>query len=138
MKAKGHKRCGNVAARFLSLPAVLYVFLFLLLLLFFQASALAVTGRTVAISPGNTHEDCGAVAPGQTLHYSFTSTAPVAFSIHYHKYPKEEMVIVMKRKQTRKLEGVYSPMATHEYCLMWANTQRTPVIVKYTKYVSGK
>lgn len=100
--------------------------------------AMAADKTTVSIGPGDSHEDCSPVGPGQTFNYSFTSTAPVAFSIHYHKEPRAKIVFVLKKRPATKLEGGYSPKEKHEYCLMWTNTQTTPLIVSYSKSVSGK
>jgi hypothetical protein len=115
-------------------PFFLLLVLAVTAVLIVKAPAIAANMKAVAIAPSESHEDCYEVGPGQKLVYSFESSKPVAFSIHYHKYRK--MVVVKEEKELSKYKGEYAPTEKHEYCLMWTNNQSVPVFVNYTKSVS--
>ncbi len=60
------------------------------LLLSFIAVSCATTGVrkieefTETIRPGHSYEECFELYMGKTLEYSFTSSKPLDFNIHYH------------------------------------------------------
>ena len=91
---------------------------------------------TIVIVHGASHEDCSEVGPGQTFNYSYDSSKPVVFNIHYHW--EKKMIIVAEQKPLMKYKGEYSPKEQHEYCLMWINTNYAPLVLRYTKSVSGR
>ncbi len=67
--------------------------------------------------------------PRDVLNYSFTSSAPLDFNIHCH----EGGNVICPVKTTSAGEtGKYYAEKEQIYCLMWTNTQTTPVQLKYT------
>ena len=91
---------------------------------------------TVVLVSGASHEDCSVVGPGQTLNFSYVSSKPVAFAIHYHWHGKT--ISVYEKKPLITYDGKYSPKQKHEYCLMFTDTNYPSLLVNYTKSVIGK
>lgn len=73
--------------------------------------------RNHGMSPYVVHEECLRVAPGEKIEYTFTSTFPLNFNIHYHEGSTVIMPIV-KDKVTEGA-GIYAPRIPQDYCLMW-------------------
>ena len=90
----------------------------------------------VIVDPSRIHEDCIDLFPGDVMVYSFRSSGPVDFNIHFHSegtitYPVSEKNILNK-------EGKFSPERKQFYCLMWTNPQKEPVHLTYTYNVVKK
>lgn len=62
-------------------------------------------------------EECLQLVPGDRVEFTFESTEPVDFNIHYHAGSAVVMPIV--REKTRADAGVYAPSIAEGYCLMW-------------------
>jgi hypothetical protein len=75
------------------------------------------TVRDHPITPYAWHEECMHLEPGDRVEFTFESTEPVDFNVHYH----EGKVVVMPlvREKTRSDAGVFAPPAAQDYCLMW-------------------
>jgi hypothetical protein len=69
------------------------------------------------LPPYELHEECVELKPGDRLEYTFESTEPVDFNIHYHDGNAVVMPVV--REKSRADAGVYAPPVAHHYCLMW-------------------
>ena len=69
------------------------------------------------LPPYEVHEECVELKPGDRLDYTFESTAPVDFNIHYHEGSAVAMPVV--REKSRGDAGVFAPPLAHHYCLMW-------------------
>ena len=77
-------------------------------------------GKTVSghgMSPYVILEECVKVAAGERIDYSFTSTLPVDFNIHYHEGATVIMPIV--RDKTLVDGAIFAAVIPQEYCLMW-------------------
>ena len=72
-------------------------------------------GRTLA--PHALHEECMTLAPGDRLDYRFTSSAPVAFNVHYHA--GNAVVMPLAREAITADSGIFQPVLAEDYCLMW-------------------
>jgi len=78
------------------------------------------------LPPYQTHEDCARLVPGDRLEWRFDANAPLAFSIYYHD--AGAMILPLVREKVMRDEGVFEPLAAHEYCLMWeAGARGTPI-----------
>ena len=78
------------------------------------------TPKTVvghALPPLAVHEECVRLAPGDRVDYSFDSSEPVAFNIHYHE--GKAVVMPVSREASRADAGVFAPALAQHYCLRW-------------------
>jgi hypothetical protein len=76
--------------------------------------------RTVSgleLSPYGVHEECRTLAPGDRLDYRFSSTAPVAFNIHYHD--GNAIVIPITHEGVTADAGIFHPALRQDFCLTW-------------------
>ena len=73
--------------------------------------------RAHPVAPYEWHEECLHVEAGDRVEFTFESTEPVDFNIHYHQGNAVLMPIV--RDKTRGDAGVFAPPAAQDYCLMW-------------------
>lgn len=70
-----------------------------------------------ALAPYELHEECLRLVPGDRIDYTFDSTEPVAFNIHFHAGNAVVMPVV--RENTRADAGIFAPPIGEHYCLMW-------------------
>ena len=73
--------------------------------------------RDQPIAPYEWHEECLHLEAGERVEFTFESTEPVDFNIHYHESNAVVMPIV--RDKTRADAGIFAPLAAQDYCLMW-------------------
>lgn len=100
------------------------------------ASLSAKDKTTEAIKPSGIHEDCMELLPGQTLDYSFDSSKPVNFNIHYHE--DHSVFYVVTKNGVSSDRGTYSAEKKQYYCLMWTNPNSEPATLKYDYSVKSK
>ncbi len=62
-------------------------------------------------------EECLHLKPGDRVEFTFESTEPVDFNIHYHEGSAVVMPVV--REKTRADAGGYASSIAQGYCLMW-------------------
>jgi hypothetical protein len=90
----------------------------------------------VLINPSKFHEDCIQLKPGDSLIYSFRTSDPVDFNIHYHENGK--IYYPVSRKKIADEKGKYTSGKKQFYCLMWTNRQKEPVSLTYSYDVREK
>ena len=73
--------------------------------------------RAHPIAPYEWHEECLHLEAGDRVEFTFESTEPVDFNIHYHEGKAVVMPIV--RDKTRADAGIFASPAAQDYCLMW-------------------
>ncbi len=73
--------------------------------------------RGQVLHPYDTHEDCFHLEPGDRLDYTFESSEPVDFNLHYHE--GAAVVMPLAREKTLNDAGVFAPSLAQDYCLMW-------------------
>ncbi|MBD3307361.1 hypothetical protein GF339_13065 [candidate division KSB3 bacterium] len=90
----------------------------------------------VRIQPSGIHEECLEIVPNQVVVYSFQTSRPVDFNIHYHRgeevlYPVSEQNIASKDGEFMLGQEIEGPQGT---CLMWENPHNVYVNlnVEYT------
>jgi hypothetical protein len=93
--------------------------------------------EAVIIAPSSFHEACDKLTPGQQIKYSFETTLPVDFNVHYHSktagivYPvKEDNVTSSSGELTADVQAIY--------CCMWSNKQSAPISLTYEFTTVGK
>jgi hypothetical protein len=90
----------------------------------------------VMINPSKFHEDCIQLLPGDSLIYSFRTSDPVDFNIHYHENGK--IFYPVSRKKVADEKGKYTSGKKQFYCLMWTNPQKEAVSLTYSYDVREK
>ena len=91
--------------------------------------------KTVTVAPSQSHEECLTLAADQSLLYSFKSSQPLDFNIHYHQgdavtYPVQQKAV------SRSFNGFSAPLE-QTYCLMWINRSSAPATLNYSLQVPG-
>lgn len=81
---------------------------------------------TLGIASGYEREVCHALKRGDRRSYSFTSTVPLEFNIHYHL--EDTVVYLAMGHGVQSREGRMAAGADREevYCWMWINLQMEP------------
>jgi hypothetical protein len=74
-------------------------------------------------------EECVSLQPGQTLEYSFKSSAELSFNIHYHEQGRP--IYLQEEKATVFKKGVLIPQKKDEFCLMWVNPGMEDIRLSY-------
>lgn len=96
----------------------------------------------VRIKPGRIYEECLKVTHDQVLQFSFSSSKPLDFNIHYHW--GEKVVYPVNKKQVATLEGEvdYDQLKEGEepdhLCVMWKNPHDVYVNLDYEALVKSK
>lgn len=70
------------------------------------------------LKPRAIYEECMEVTEEQKLTYSYSSSQPLDFNIHYHV---GNIIYFPLRKTSAELKDVYLPKVVQSYCLMWKN-----------------
>ena len=75
--------------------------------------------HTVSVPTGEFHEFCDTWEPGDNLKFTFTSTKPVLFNVHYNTtyekhYPIKEVLV-------DEFSGSFIVQSKDVHCAMWTN-----------------
>ena len=109
---------------------IIVVFAFSLL---FLASCAVVpvkeSGMTQIKPAGGMHEECISAKSGQKFIYSFFTSVPVDFNVHYHAGDK--IFFPLEQRNVNSDDGTYVPDHEDIYCLMWTNNQNTQATLNY-------
>jgi len=74
-------------------------------------------GKGEKLGPFDGREECMRLAVGDRVEFTFTSTEPVDFNVHYHE--GKTVVMPLAREKTREDAGILPIALAHDYCLMW-------------------
>lgn len=94
-----------------------------------SAHAVTPEDRTALLRGGDIHEECIALQVGQTLAYSFASSGPLDFNIHYHDRLEAHYPVV--ERHIRSVQGKFRAPHKDIYCLMWTNREAEEVELTY-------
>jgi hypothetical protein len=72
---------------------------------------------SATLEAGKFHEECARLQAGQKRSYSWRSSAPVDFNIHYHG--DSEVLYPVKRDAMRGDGGTFTAKIGQDYCWMW-------------------
>jgi len=75
------------------------------------------------LAPGASLEDCTDAAPSQQMAYSFSSSQPVLYNVHYHDAASRVAYLVPETSGTSGNGTVRGPLTT-TYCLMLTNSSQ--------------
>ncbi len=92
--------------------------------------------QRVSIKPSRIYEECVELLPSHSMEYSFKSSKPLTFNIHYHT--EDEIVYPVLKKSVSEWRGTLNVEDQHYYdsdqeffCLMWENTHSVSVSVEF-------
>jgi hypothetical protein len=88
------------------------------------------------LKPSGVHEDCMELSSGQGIEYSFTSSKPLNFNIHYHE--DRGIFYAVQKDNTTHEDGRFQAEKKQYYCLMWTNPQSEHVDLAYTVTVEKR
>ena len=90
--------------------------------------------ENIIIAPSSFYEVCEKLVAGQKVIYSFETTLPVNFNVHYHS-KSEGIVHAVKEDDILTAGGDMVAETAAIYCCMWSNKQSQPVTLnhKFTK-----
>lgn len=75
------------------------------------------SGAGIGLAPYAIREECFRLDRGERIDFYFSSTADVAFNIHYHD--ANAVVMPIERAPTREVSGDFESDRREIYCLMW-------------------
>ncbi len=81
------------------------------------------------IAPSKMYEECFELMPGQVLEYSFETSKPVSYNIHYHAldkeyYPVSETNVSSDSGELSADSLEYYTEEQEFFCLMWENDNK--------------
>lgn len=85
--------------------------------------------RSLNLRTGEVHESCHELDDGVKLSYSFQSSSPALFNIHYHQGKEIRYPVAEQMMSSRN--GILSADSMQTYCLMWTNPQSQTVTLRY-------
>jgi hypothetical protein len=75
------------------------------------------SGAGVELAPYAMREECFRLDSGDRIDFYFSSTAAVAFNIHYHD--ANAVVMPIERTGSREASGDFEADRPEIYCMMW-------------------
>ena len=86
------------------------------------------SGAGVELAPYALHEECFRLDTHDRIDFYFTSTASVAFNIHYHDV--NAVVMPLARDATKEEAGDFVAELKQTYCMMW-EAGAEPALIDY-------
>lgn len=81
--------------------------------------------KATTVAPGKFAEICGKLNKGQVIAWSFKSSQPTNFNIHYHE--GKSAIFPIKLDATAAAENKLTVPVDQSYCWMWSNKTDKPV-----------
>jgi hypothetical protein len=91
-----------------------------------QTSPVKVVTKTLVASEAQ--KECLSLNNRQRLHYKFRADGPLNFKLSHQE---EKEVIDLKRDGTDSASGSFVPVKSADHCLVWSNTGKHPVTLRY-------
>ena len=95
-----------------------------------------IKGHTIDIATGDFYEACDKWKPGDKVSFSFTSSAPVMFNVHYHT--RMAKVYAIEQTLVDTFEGSFVVQSNDIHCCMWKNDNPNFVTLTYDMSVEGE
>jgi hypothetical protein len=83
---------------------------------------------TKTLVASEAQKECIALTNKQRLLYKFRADGPVSFKLSHQD---QQEVIDLKRDATGSASGSFAPRATADHCLVWTNTGKHSVTLRY-------
>jgi hypothetical protein len=90
----------------------------------------------IQLPSSGTHEECLKLLQENEVVYSFESSHPLTFDIHYHD--GTQIVDAFAKKTIATMEATLKPEIVQEYCMTWSNHQPQAVQLKYQFQINVK
>jgi len=87
------------------------------------------SGKTITVATGDFYEACDKWEPGTKIKFSYTSSKPVKFNVHYHEKHKKEYPV--KDIVADEFGGSFIVESPATYCCMWKNENQNFVTLTY-------
>ena len=91
-----------------------------------QDASKRVVSKTLVASEAQ--KECFSLNNRQRLFYKFRADGPVSFKLSHQD---EREVIDLRREATDSASGSFAPRATGDHCLVWTNTGKHSVTLRY-------
>lgn len=95
------------------------------------------------IDPSRSYEECVEILPAQIMEFSFKTSEPVNFNIHYHA--EKGYFYPVKKNDVSTLKGILNPEELQYYseeqeyfCLMWENPYNKNVSLTFECKIKNK
>jgi len=85
-----------------------------------------VVTKTLVVSEAQ--KECISLNNRQRLFYRFHADGPVSFKLSHQN---EKEVVDLKRDATGSASGSFAPRATGDHCMVWTNTGKSAVTLRY-------
>ena len=82
--------------------------------------------KTLVVSEAQ--KECISLTNRQRLYYKYHADGPVSFKLSHQD---EREVIDLKRDATGSASGNFAPRATGDHCMVWTNTGKSSVTLRY-------
>jgi len=83
---------------------------------------------TKTLVASEAQKECIGLTNKQRLLYKFRADGPVSFKLSHQD---QQEVIDLKRDATGSASGSFAPRATGDHCLVWTNTGKHSVTLRY-------
>ncbi len=83
---------------------------------------------TKTLVASEAQKECLSLNSKQRLLYKFRADGPVSFKLSHQD---EREVIDLRRDATGSASGSFAPRATGDHCLVWTNTGKRAVTLRY-------
>jgi hypothetical protein len=83
---------------------------------------------TKTLVASEAQKECISLNNRQRLYYKFHADAPVSFKLSHQD---EREVVDLRRDATGSASGSFAPRATGDHCMVWTNTGKTSVTLRY-------
>ena len=88
-----------------------------------------IKGKTITIGTGDFYEACDEWTPGDKVNFSFTTTQPVTFNVHYHE--KHAKMYAIEDTKVKEFGGSFVVESENIHCCMWKNDNSKYVTLTY-------
>jgi hypothetical protein len=83
---------------------------------------------TKTLVASEAQKECLSINNKQRLYYKFRADGPVSFKL---SHLEEREVIDLKRDATGSASGSFAPRQSGDHCLVWTNTGKSSVTLRY-------
>ena len=88
-----------------------------------------IKGKTITIATGDFFEACDKWTPGDKVNFTFTSSKPVVFNVHYHE--KHAKMYSIKDTLVDEFDGSFVVESENIHCCMWKNDNSKYITLTY-------
>ena len=83
---------------------------------------------TKTLVASEAQKECFSLNSKQRLLYKFRADGPVSFKLSHQE---EKEIVDLRRDSTDSASGSFAPRATGDHCLVWTNTGKHSVTLRY-------